>query len=469
MSEPRPLWDLTGLQLAQRYRSGQARPSDAVSAIGHRIGALNPAINAIIAQDDEALEEAVQASDARWQAGLPLSPLDGVPITIKDNIHAAGLPARWGSRAHEHDRADTDEPAVRRLRAAGLVVLGKTNVPEFTLQGYTDNALFGPTFNPLAPGRTPGGSTGGGAAAVAAGFGPIAIGTDGGGSVRRPAAHCGLWGFKPSIGTIGRADGFPAILHDFEVIGPIARDAADLAAVLAILAGPDDADPRTRGAFNEAAPLPVRPRILAFDTVGDAPVDRTVAAAFARFMQRLEGLALPVTRAAEPFDAARTGAVWQTIAQAGLAWHVGRHLAGRQIGENARKAVEAGMALSSADYLDAISGAQQLRTEARDAFEHADLLISPTVAALAWDARQPYPETIDGQPVGPRGHAIFTAWANVAGLPALNVPLALTEDGGGIGVQIIAAPGRDRALIEFASSVLSPLAHAPLIPSRILP
>ena len=127
------------------------------------------------------------------------------------------------------------------------------------------------------------------------------------------------------------------------------------------------------------------------------------------------------------------------------------------------------MALSSADYLEALAGAQQLRTEARDLFQHADLLMSPTIAALAWDARQPYPETIDGQPVGPRGHAIFTAWANVAGLPALNVPLARTEGGGGIGVQVIAAPGRDRALIDFATSVLSPLAPAPLIPSRILP
>ncbi len=464
-----PLWDLTGLQLADRYRSGQVRPSDAVTAIQHRIGALNPMINAIIAKDDEALEQAARASDARWQAGEPLSPLDGVPITIKDNIHVAGLPARWGSRAHEHDRPDTDEPAVRRLRAAGLLVLGKTNVPEFTLQGYTDNALFGPTFNPLAPGRTPGGSTGGGAAAVAAGFGPIAIGTDGGGSVRRPAAHCGLWGFKPSIGTIARAGGFPAILHDFEVIGPIARDAADLAAVLAILAGPDDTDPRTRGAYGPAAPLPALPRILAFDTIGDAPVDRSVAIAFARFIRDLEALGWPVTRAAEPFDAARAGAAWQTVAQAGLAWHVGRHRAGREIGENARKTVEAGMALSSADYLEALAGAQQLRTEARDLFQHADLLMSPTIAALAWDARQPYPETIDGQPVGPRGHAIFTAWANVAGLPALNVPLARTEGGGGIGVQVIAAPGRDRALIDFATSVLSPLAPAPLIPSRILP
>lgn len=469
MTDHTPIWDLTALQLASRYKAGQLRPSEAVAAIEQRIEAVNPVINAIIARDSEALLRAAREADTRWQAGKPLSPLDGVPITIKDNIHVAGLPARWGSRAHEHDRPDADEPAIRRLRAAGLLMLGKTNVPEFTLQGYTDNALFGPTFNPLAPGRTPGGSTGGGAAAVASGFGPIAIGTDGGGSIRRPAAHCGLWGFKPSIGTVARAGGFPAILHDFEVIGPVTRDAADLAAILAIMAGPDEADPRSRGAYEPGVALPSHPRILAFSTVGGAPVDPRITHAFAGLTRRLEDLGWPVKRTAEPFDAAGVNAVWHTVAQAGLAWHVNRHLTGRETSENTRKMAEAGLAVSSADYIDALFGARQVRTLAREIFEHADLLISPTIAALAWDARQPYPGTIDGQDVGPRGHAVFTAWANVAGLPALNVPLAATTDGGGIGVQIIAAPGRDRALIDFAASTLSQLALTPLIPSRILP
>lgn len=469
MTDNAPIWDLTALQLVDRFSTGQMRPSEAVAAIEKRIEEINPVINAIIAQGSEALLQAALGADARWQAGKPLSPLDGVPITIKDNIHVAGLPASWGSRAHEHDRPDTDEPAVRRLRDAGLLILGKTNVPEFTLQGYTDNALFGPTFNPLAPSRTPGGSTGGGAAAVAAGFGPIAIGTDGGGSIRRPAAHCGLWGFKPSIGTVARAGGFPAILHDFEVIGPVARDSADLAAILAIMAGPDDSDPRSRGAYQPGDTIPTHPRIVAFDTVGGAPVDPRVGDAFAGFTLQLEELGWPVQRTVEPFDAAGANAVWHTVAKAGLAWHVNRHLTGRETTGNTRRMAEAGVAVSCADYIDALVGAQQMRTVARALFEHVDLLISPTLAALAWDASQPYPATINGQIVGPRGHAIFTVWANVAGLPALNVPLAITADGGGIGVQVIAAPGRDRALIDFAASTLSQLAHAPLIPSRILP
>ena len=165
-----------------------------------------------------------------------------MPLTVKDNIHVGGLRATWGSRLFADHVAAEDELAVARVRGQGAVIIGKTNCPEFTLQGYTDNLLFGPTRNPWNTSLTPGGSSGGAVAAVASGLAPLALATDGGGSIRRPASHTGLVGLKPSIGRVARVGGFPAILHDMEVIGPIARTTADAALLLSVIAGPDPRD-----------------------------------------------------------------------------------------------------------------------------------------------------------------------------------------------------------------------------------
>ena len=165
-----------------------------------------------------------------------------MPLTVKDNIHVGGLRATWGSRLFADHVAAEDELAVARVRGQGAVIIGKTNCPEFTLQGYTDNLLFGPTRNPWNSRLTPGGSSGGAVAAVASGLAPLALATDGGGSIRRPASHTGLVGLKPSIGRVARVGGFPAILHDMEVIGPIARTTADAALLLSAIAGPDPRD-----------------------------------------------------------------------------------------------------------------------------------------------------------------------------------------------------------------------------------
>src|SRR5579859_3237016 len=244
-----PLWSLTAHELVEGYRSGTFTPVQATLAVLDRCAAVNSKLNAVIALDrDGALRDAHESAE-RWRNGGPLSDLDGVPISVKDNLYLKGLPATWGSRLLADFVPSRDEPAIALLRAAGLILFGKTNVPEFTIQGYTSNLVFGTTFNPHAPGKTPGGSTGGGAAAVAAGIGPLAIGTDGGGSVRRPAAHCGLFGLKPSIGQIARIGGFRQILADFEVIGPLARSLADLSAAFSAMRGYDPRDPRSQAAF----------------------------------------------------------------------------------------------------------------------------------------------------------------------------------------------------------------------------
>jgi aspartyl-tRNA(Asn)/glutamyl-tRNA(Gln) amidotransferase subunit A len=452
MSPREPLHTLTAAELVSGFRAGTFSPADALREVFTRTDAVNPRINALIAEDRKAATVAAEVAGSRWREGKPLSALDGVPTTIKDNLFARGLPATWGSIAYRNLVPGHDELPVARLRAAGAIIIGKTNVPEFTLQGYASNALFGTTINPLTADRTPGGSTGGGAACVAAGIGPLTIGTDGGGSLRRPAAHCGLFGFKPSIGQVARGNGLPQILADFEVVGPIARSLEDLLLTFGLLRGYDPGDSRSLAALTQPEPMPARPRIGYFPTVGTAPVDPVIRAAVDAFARRLADGGAVVEEIEAPFSAERLHTHWGRIAAAGLAWHARSIPESEQLGENARNMIAAGRALSAADYADALETCLGIRSEAAQPFARFDLLLSPTTAALAWPAAEAFPPRIDGREAGPRGHAVFTAWANVADLAGLTVPVGSTEDAGGIGAQLLAAPGRDLALLEFSLS-----------------
>jgi len=231
------LWELTAAELAAGYASRAFSPRDALESVLTRIEAVNPKLNAIVTFDIAGARAAADTSTARWRDGQARRVFDGVPLTVKDNIPVRGMRATWGSRIYADWVPEKDELPVAKLREGGAVIIGKTNCPEFTLQGYTDNLVFGVTRNPWDLALTPGGSSGGAVAAVAAGFGPVAVGTDGGGSIRRPAAHTGLVGFKPSRDAVARSDEFPMILLDCEVIGPIARTVADARAPFHALAG----------------------------------------------------------------------------------------------------------------------------------------------------------------------------------------------------------------------------------------
>ena len=255
------------------------------------------------------------------RAGAPRSPLEGVPLSIKDSIHVAGLPSTWGSRALADFRPDIDELPVARLRAAGAIILGKTNVPELTLEGYTSNDLFGVTRNPWDTRLTPGGSSGGAAASVAAGLVPAAIGADGGGSIRRPACHTGLVGWKPSTGHVPRIDGFPAILTDLETIGtltPHGRRRADCSTrswrvpMRAIAA---------RSTRRRRAGRTTRPRIVYIPKFGEGPVDPEVAAAIvADFARSLEREGCKSSRKRVFFDLEDAARIWHVLSRAGVAW-----------------------------------------------------------------------------------------------------------------------------------------------------
>src|SRR6266481_1461134 len=205
------LWQRSGVELGAAYASGEYTPVDVLEAVLQRIERVNPIINAFVSLDSAGARQSAEASAKRWQTGTASGPLDGAPISVKDNIIVGGLRSTWGSKLYSDFVPKSDELPIGRLRSKGAIILGKTNCPEFTLQGYTDNLLFGVTRNPWDLELTPGGSSGGAVAAVAAGLGPVAVGTD--------------------------ADGFPVILIDCEVIGPVARTVADTRALFHALAG----------------------------------------------------------------------------------------------------------------------------------------------------------------------------------------------------------------------------------------
>ncbi len=442
-------------ELAALLRGGELTAEALLDRCFDRIRCLDPKLNSFVALDEAGARAAAQASDARLAGGAPRSALEGVPLSVKDNILVAGLPATWGSRALADFVPDRDELPIARLRAAGAVIVGKTNVPELTLEGYTKNDLFGVTRNPWDVRLTPGGSSGGAAASVAAGLVPAAIGTDGGGSIRRPACHTGLVGWKPSAGHIPRIDGFPAILTDFETIGTLTRSVDDALLLDSAMAGPDARD--RRSLTMAAAPWPPgMARVLYIAQFGDAPVDPEVAAVTASVAAALTEEGHAVRQESVFFDIEDAARIWHVISRAGVAWLTARD--GGRLGGLAGASVRAmaadGERLTGADYIDALERVAAFRRRCAELFVDIDLVLTPTAAALPWPAEQPYPDRIADRPAGPRDHAAFTGWVNIAGLPAISLPVAVSASGLPIGVQFAAGFGSDAALLDFAGAFM---------------
>ncbi len=435
-----PAWQLDAGALAQAYATHALTPEAALASVLARLDAVNPLLNAVIARDDAGALAAARASTARWRAGAPLSPLDGVPLTVKDNIPQHGLPCRWGSRLFADHRPAHDESPVARLRAAGALLIGKTNVPEFTLHGSTDNALFGPTRNPWSPALTPGGSSGGAVAAVAAGIGPLALATDGGGSIRRPCAYTGLVGLKPGWDVVPRADGLPEMLPGLEVIGPIGRSVADVVRILRVIAP-------SMHASLEHLPSPRPLRIAHWRRIGAAPVDPAITQRVDAAAELLHSMdhqvdVLPAPQAVEDFNRA----AWPVLSSTGLA-AVLAPLAGREalLTPALAQLLQAGRRHTAVDLFEAQACQRALRHAMDQVFATHDLVLTPACAAMPWPVTETHPALIDGQPVDGRGHAVFTAFANGAGLPALALPLA-PHGGLPVGLQLVGPPGSDARL-----------------------
>lgn len=445
------LWRISATELGRMLRAGELSPVELLDATLRRIERLNPAINAIIATDETGARAAAKDSENRLRSGQSRGPLEGVPLTAKDNILVKGMPATWGSKVFADFVPETDELPVTRLRDAGAIILGKTNIPEFTLAEYTDNLVFGVTRNPWNLELTPGGSSGGAVASVAAGLTSVAIGTDGGGSIRRPASHTGLVGFKPSIGRVARCNGFPKILLDLEVCGPLGRTVADTKMVFDAMAGPSRLDRRSNL-------VPVRNghrdrlRILYVERFGDSPLDPEVASSVLEAVGVISNLGHDVISGELPIDLSEVTAAWPIIGAVGISHLFDLHPhAPDMVSPRFIEMAAAGAAATSSQYLGVIETLDRFRGQVGTAFEDIDVIMTPSAAALPWSADTPYPDVIDGQPVGRRGHAVYTGWVNACGHPAINLPAAHSASGLPIGFQLIGDFGADGMLFDLAA------------------
>lgn len=441
-------WQLDATALSALLDAREITPIRLLEQSLSRLDALDPALNAFTHVDRKGALAAARAAAARQAADARLGPLDGIPVSVKDNIFVAGLPAQWGSLLFRDYIPDRDDICVERLRAAGAVIVGKTTTPELAMLGRTDSRLSGVTRNPWDRALTPGGSSGGASASVAAGITTLAIGTDMGGSTRLPASYTGLVGMRPSTGRIARRYGFPATCLDFQVIGPFARTMRDMRLLYGVLAGPDPRDPYSLR-FPPAPDVTSgrRLRIGWFTGIGDEGATPEVAASVAAAIAGLAGADCQVAQVSAPFDLGALRAFHAVLTAAAAARIVNRFPDRwrAETCDNVRAAAERGLALSAAAYVDALDALAAWRSDVTTAWGDYDALIVPTAAAPAWRAEDEAPPGLT-----PATQGMFGAWVNAAGLPGIGVPGQPHPDGRPIGVQIVAPFGHDAVVLEIA-------------------
>jgi aspartyl-tRNA(Asn)/glutamyl-tRNA(Gln) amidotransferase subunit A len=421
-----------------------------------RIEADNPRLNAVVTLDAAGARVAAEASEARRRAGVSLGPLDGLPFTVKDNLFVGGMRATWGSRVFADHVAEADDLCVARLRAAGAVLLGKTNTPELALAAHTTNPLFGSTRNAWNPALVPGGSSGGAAAAVATGMSPLAIGTDAGGSIRLPAALCGVTGFKPSTGLIPRLHGFPPLALDFQAIGVMARSAGEIGAAMDVLAGPDARD-RASLAFAGWRERPARRlRIRLVITAPGEGTDPAISALVRDAAAVLASLGHEVSEGPMPHDSGVLRDLWATLTAAGVARAV-THREGWQelVTPQIRATAEAGLALPATRYVQALDALAAWRAATSAAMQGVDILATPTCPVPAWPIETGPPTQVAGIPASPRMATAFTGFANAMGWPGISLPCGLTPEGLPAGLHLVAPYGEDAVVLALAEAFQS--------------
>ncbi len=443
---------MTATELGAAYAAGRVSPVDVAEALLARIEVLDPAVNAFCHLDPATTMAQARAAESRHAAGEPLGPLDGVPVAIKDLFATRGWPMLRGSRLTDPNQEWTYEaPSVARLREAGAVLIGKTTTPEFGWKGLTDGPLTGITRNPWDLSTTPGGSSGGSAAALAAGMAPLALGTDGGGSIRIPGAFTGTVGLKPTFGRVPNApmSPFGTLAH----AGPMARTVADAHLLFRALAIYDSKD-------WTALPDPARVaetatgvgglRVMFSLTLGSAAVDPEVAALVTRAAFLFESLGAEIVAADPGTPDARP--IWEPLWYAGAAAVVAGLDPARldEVDPGLIEIAATGNELSALEYVQAFSARVDLAVALGRTLTEYDLLITPTMPIPAFRAGREVPP---GWP-----HRRWQTWSpfslpfNLSQQPAATVPCGLTGAGLPVGLQIVAAKHRDDLVWRAAAA-----------------
>lgn len=446
---------LSAIELGAAYRARALQPSEVTAAVLQQIERVNPAVNAFVTViADEAMAEA-RAADQRFASGNVRGPLDGIPLGIKDLADTAGIRTTRGSRIYEHHIPETDAPVVERMRHAGAIILGKTNTPEFGWKSPTDNLLFGPTRNPWNLERTAAGSSGGSAAAVACGMGPIAAGGDGGGSIRQPASFCGVFGIKPTFGLVPSVPN--SVVPTFVSEGPLSRTVRDSALMLEAWAGYDPRDlfskPDMNIPFVAACDGGIAGLRVAWSPdLGYAQVDPEVRSITQRAAERFAELGAHVEEAApgwpDPYELFHTlfyALVGGTVAALLGEWS-------GKIDPGLERIAELGSKLSAFD----VSRAQVIRNKLQDTgaafFQRYDLLLTPTMTLPPFPVGVDFPPEVGGQSVTGMQWTAFTFPFNLTGDPAASVPAGWTTDGLPIGLQIVAPRWHDTRVLRAAAA-----------------
>lgn len=444
---------LSATDLAAAVRGGQIKPSEVMAAYLDRIEERNPAINAIIAlrPRDELIAEA-RALDGMEPSG----PLFGLPMAVKDLVATKGIRTTWGSPIHAEYIPDSDDLLARRLCGAGAILIGKTNTPEQGLGCHTFNPVYGPTRNPWNLSRTPGGSSGGAAAALAAGMLPVADGSDMMGSLRNPAGFCGVYGFRPSFGLVPQDPGADRFLHQLSTDGPMARHPEDLTLLLNVLAEPDPRWPY------HVSRLPVVPGLegkrigwLA-DWGGSWPFEDGILALCEEALSEMESAGAIVERIAPPLSRDEVWDSWTTLRSFAVAGGNAEDFANPNVRPHMKEAliweVERGLAFSGEDVRNASAVRARLYAAMAEIFTRVDALALPSAQVWPFPVETVHPTEIAGTPMD-----TYHRWmesvvpVSLTGLPAISVPAGLGAAGLPMGLQLAGPKGADDRLIQLAA------------------
>ena len=457
---PNDLTLATASEIAELVRAKSLSPVEVTAHFLDRIAAYDGELNAFITTAaEEAMAQAHRAEEAVI-AGEPLGPLHGVPIGIKDLDATKGLRTTYGSLLTRDFVPDYDEIAVERIRAAGAIIVGKTNTPEYGWKGTTENLLTGACANPWDTTRTAGGSSGGSASAVAAHLVPIANGSDAGGSIRIPSSYCGVYGIKPTYGRVPRLLP-PGVWRPLSQGGPMAANVRDAALLLSVLAGPDPRDPSSIRSVppdyeDTLGDLSLGGLRIAWSpAMDDQPVDPEVRDATAAAARAFEALGAAVDEEAP--GVTTSDAVWMyaTLSLTGLAARLGPAMdegKAEMMPPRLLEWVSEAITWPATRHAEALGKLEWHRRRFDDFFESYDLLLLPTMATTAFPIEQ-NPRSIDGRSVHPSwGFTPFCHHANLTGRPAASIPCGFDADGLPIGLQIVGQPGDEVTVLRASAA-----------------